>query len=469
MSTTKTTTAFIDTRRRVKRPVVLIVDDEEPVRRTLEIMLKDSYETVLAKDAGEALDCVRSRPVDMVLLDINMPHTDGLKAIDMLRDADKEVAILMLTATDSAKTAAVALKKGACDYILKPFEEEDILQRLKLCAGELEHKYSVNFPKDAHRDDFSLSEIITRSPRMQSVFEIIDKVSKTTASVFILGESGTGKELVARAIHSMSDRRGKPFVAINCGAVPSELMESEMFGHEKGSFTGAHARKIGKFEYADEGTVFLDEISDLKPSLQTKLLRVLQEKTFERVGGVLPVRVDIRIIAATNIDIKEAVRAGEFREDLFYRLKVVPIELPPLRERKEDIPILARHFLKNHSKKCGKHGIRISPAAMHNLLKYQWPGNIRELENFIERLVVLSRDGSEITCKDLPHEMLCKTAVLGNHEPTDFREACMEFERQYILKVLNSTMWNRKETAERLKIHRNTLLLKMRELGLKKN
>ncbi len=453
----------------MKKPVVLIVDDEEPVRRTIEVMLKDSYETMLAKDAAEALNCVRSRPVDMVLLDINLPQTDGLKAIDMLRDVDREVAILMLTATDSAKTAVAAMKKGACDYILKPFDEEDLLQRLKRCATELELKNSVNYLKDELRDEFSLSEIITRSPNMKSVFEIMDKVSKTPSSVLVLGESGTGKELVARAIHSMSERRDKPFVAINCGAVPSELMESEMFGHEKGSFTGAHARKIGKFEYADGGTVFLDEISDLKPSLQTKLLRVIQEKRFERVGGVVEVRVDVRIVTATNIDLNEAVKTGAFREDLYYRLKVVPIELPPLRERKEDIPLLTRHFLENLSRKCGKRGIRISPAAMHSLRRYQWPGNIRELENFIERLVVLAKDGSEITCKDLPHEMLCKTEPYGPGDSIDFRQACRAFERHYILKVLNSTMWNRKETAKRLNIHRNTLLQKMREMGIKRD
>jgi DNA-binding NtrC family response regulator len=451
-------------------PVVLVVDDDAGVRSSIGLILKDTYKTFLAKDATEAVDFVRSRPVDMILLDIALPDIDGLKTIDMIRETDKEVGILMLTASDSARQAVLAMKKGAFDYITKPFDEQDLLMRLKRCEEELDLKSKVTYLKQELEDEFSVSEIISKSPKMKRVFDIIRRVSNTSSSVLILGESVTGKELVARAIHSMSDRKDKPFVPINCGAIPSELMESEMFGYEKGAFTGAGSRKIGRFEYADGGTVFLDEIATLNISLQTKLLRVIQEKQFERVGGLSPINLDIRIISATNIDLQEAIRAGSFREDLYWRLKVVPIMLPPLRERKEDVPLLAGHFLKLHSMRSGKRDLRITDAAMDALKRYNWPGNIRELENFIERLVVLSKDNGEISTEDLPVEMFYRTGGAEGEagaDAQDFKDACRVFERHYIIGVLNSARWNRTEAAKRLKMHRNTLLMKMKHLGIK--
>jgi len=287
--------------------------------------------------------------------------------------------------------------------------------------------------------------------------------------VLITGESGTGKELVARAIQSKGHRKDKPFVAVNCGAIPAELMESELFGYEKGSFTGALSKKIGKFEYADGGTVFLDEVSTLPMHLQIKLLRVLQEKSFERVGSNHPIKVDIRVIAATNQDLEKEVRSGRFREDLYYRLKVVPIELPPLRDRREDIPLLIHHFFKRHAAAFNKPVPNISAEAINALRDFSWPGNVRELENLIERLVVLSKEGREITYYDLPVGMF--TTDLDGEPKTDaldFREAVESFERHYIIGMLNKTNWNKLEAARRMKVHRNTLQLKIKSLKIKK-
>jgi DNA-binding NtrC family response regulator len=456
--------------RSMRRPVVLIVDDEPLIRETLRLLLRDNYETVIARNGFEARSIVKTRPVDMVLMDLNLPGEDGLKILGSIKELDPEVRVVMLTATDSATKAVSALKGGAFDYITKPFEDEELLSTLARCSERIELENKVNYLKEELRERTGFSEIISNSPRMHQVFELIRKVSRSSSNVLVTGDSGTGKELVARAIHSMSSRADKPFVAVNCGAVPGDLMESELFGHEKGSFTGAHARKIGRFEYADGGTLFLDEVSTIPPGLQVKLLRVLQENAFERVGSNTTVKVDIRVIAATNIDLEEAVRAGTFREDLYYRLKVVPVHLPPLRERRDDIPLLARHFIEHHSKNCGKHVLGMTTEALNALKSYAWPGNIRELENLMERLVVLATDGTVIGYSDLPVGMFyTKTiddgAVMG--EPESLSDAVMDFERGYITGILNKTNWNRNKASREMKIHRNTLLLKMKTLGIK--
>src|SRR3990172_3408911 len=362
------------------RTIILIVDDDPSVRETLEIILGEHYETVSVSNGIEALEVVKSMPVDLILMDINLPHMDGFKAIEAIKEIDREMGVVVISATDSAKKAVEAIRCGAYDYIAKPFETDDLISTIK-----------------RYTDRLSLKR----------------------------GESGTGKELIARAIHRLSERKEKPLVAVNCGAVPSELMESELFGYERGAFTGAHATRIGKFEFADGGTVFFDEVATLPMHLQAKLLRVLQEKSFERVGGNREINVDIRVIAATNINLEEAVRRGRFREDLYYRLKVVPIELPPLRERKEDLPLLVEYFLQRHCKKCNKCIKGVSPAALAALTEYPWPGNVRELENLIERLVVLAKDGSEIAYEDIPVEIVCsKSDSLGSaYEIEDFRKA----------------------------------------------
>lgn len=451
----------------MRKQTVLVVDDDESVRVTLQALLQEFYDTMAAGNGVEALELVRSKPIDIVLMDINLPGIDGIKALELIKGFDPEIGVVMLSASDSAQQAVTALKKGAYDYITKPFDNEDLLSTLKRLADRSKLKNEVAFLKEELKNMSGEGEIVSRSPKMRKIFELIQKVANTSSNVLITGESGTGKELVARAIQSRGERKNKPFVAVNCGAVPSELMESELFGHEKGAFTGAYARKIGKFEYADGGTVFLDEISTLPMHLQIKLLRVLQEKSFERVGSNIPIKVDIRVIAATNVDLDKEVHEGRFREDLYYRLKVVPVELPPLRERKEDIPLLIHHFLEKNSRKFNKEVGGISADAINALMGYTWPGNIRELENLMERLVVLARDSQEIIYDDLPIGMFCVNDGQNAKEPKDFKEACKAFERHYIIGVLNKTNWNRMEAARSMKIHRNTLLMKMKDLGIK--
>ncbi len=448
-----------------RRHSLLIVDDEPFVKKTIRLLLRDHYETFDAQDGFEALETVRSRSIDLVLMDVILPGMDGLKTLEKIREVDGDMGVIMISACDSAQKAVAALRMGAYDYITKPFNNDDLLSTIKRCSERLNLENEVEYLKEELQTRSEYGDIISKSPKMKKVFELIKAVSNTSSSVLITGESGTGKELVARAIQSMGGRKNKPFVAVNCGAVPSELMESELFGHEKGAFTGAYTRKIGKFEYADGGTVFLDEVSTLPMHLQIKLLRVLQEKSFERVGSNIPIKVDIRVIAATNVDLENEVRKGNFREDLYYRLKVVPIKLPPLRERKEDIPLLVRHFLERHSGKCNKTIPGIKPDALAALCEYSWPGNVRELENFIELLVVLAKDGRVISYEDLPVFPI-DTKGHSLKENINFREACRSFERHYIVGVLNKTNWNRLEAAKKMKVHRNTLLMKMKSLGI---
>lgn len=454
--------------RAMKRPLVLIVDDDPILRRTLELLLRDSYDTASVKDGKEAVEAVRTQPIDMVLMDVKLPGMDGIRAMEMIREFDAEAGIVMISGLDSAQQAVSAMKKGAYDYITKPFDNDDLLLTLNRYFHGQTLKKEVDYLKEELKTKAGYGEIVSIGAAMREVFDFIEKVARTTSNVLITGESGTGKELVACAIHTVGDRKDKPFVAVNCGAVPSELMESELFGHEKGAFTGAHARKIGKFEYADGGTIFFDEIATLPMNLQVKLLRVLQEKRFERVGGNVFVSVDIRVIAATNADLLDAVKGGRFREDLYYRLHVVPIKLPPLRERREDIPLLVEHFIAKHSKKCNKAIGGISPEALNTLCGYLWPGNVRELENLVERLVVLGKDGVVIRYEDLPVGMhIFDRPGHSGDAPRDYREACRSFERYFILGVLNKTNWNRVKAADLMKIHRNTLLMKMKYLGIK--
>jgi DNA-binding NtrC family response regulator len=453
----------------MRKPIVLIVDDEPSVRETLEILLKDDYETVSVSNGMEAVEVVKTLPVDLVLMDINLPLMDGFEAFKMIKETETDTGVVVISASDSAQKAVHALKMGAYDYITKPFDTADLLTTLKRYTDRLGLKKEVSYLREELKNKLGYGEIISKTPVMEKVFELVQKVSPSSSSVLVTGESGTGKELIALAIHARSERCEKPFVIVNCGAIPSDIMESELFGHEKGAFTGAHARKIGKFEYADGGTVFLDEVATLPMTLQVKLLRVLQERSFERVGGNREIKVDIRVIAATNIDLDEAVRKGRFREDLYYRLKVVPIYLPPLRERKEDIGLLVEHFIGKHSKLCNRAIKGMSQEALMVLGDYPWPGNVRELENLVERLVVLAKDGSEITYEDLPVELFCTDRDWGfAGGENDFREACKAFERRYIIDILDKTNWNRGEAASLMKIHRNTLLLKMKELGIKK-
>ena len=452
----------------MSRPAILIVDDHADARELLERLLRDSYDTLTAKNGPEAVEIVGSNRVDIVLLDIKLPGMDGLEALERIKEVSPDLPVIMLSSADSAAKAVSSFKLGACDYITKSSSQDELLSIIKECILRSRINTEVVSLKEELQKRHVYAEIISRSPKMRRVFDMIERVGETSSSVLITGESGTGKELVARAIQSMGHRKDKPFVAINCGAVPFELMESDFFGHEKGAFTGAIGIKIGKFEYADGGTVFLDEISALPMPLQVKLLRVLQERSFERVGSHTPIKTDVRIIAATNIDLELAVNKGVFRDDLYYRLKVVPLDLPPLRERKEDVSILVDHFLKKHSEGCLKPIKGISAAALEALVEYSWPGNVRELENLIERLVVLAKPGAVIGYDDLPAVVFSAEAIgFERYSDTNLRDACRAFERRYILSALKRTNWNRSGAARQMKIHRNTLLQKMKSMGIK--
>ena len=388
------------------KPTILIVDDEPGACQSLEVILEDDYQTQCAASGVEALEILKKVPVDLVLLDVNMAEMDGLEVLRRIKAQDEEIDVIMVSALDLARQAVDAIKLGAYDYITKPYEPDNILSAVNRVVSNQRLRKELNFLRKEAEEFRGFSQIISQNKAMFELFELIRKVACTTTNVLISGESGTGKELIARSIHQQGNRKGRPFVAVNCAAIPSELMESEMFGHEKGAFTGAHARAIGKFEHANEGTLFLDEISTLRSDLQAKLLRVLQEREIERIGSNKPIKVDIRVISATNTDLGKAVLEGKFRQDLYFRLNVVPISIPPLRERKEDIPLLAKHFLNKFNLAFNKKIPGISEKALDALIRYHWPGNIRELENLVERMAVLSNGNEQIELSDIPLEIL---------------------------------------------------------------
>lgn len=377
----------------ISKKKILIVEDNEYVLGSIKALLsKEGYDVATATDGSAAIELFKKRQYDLVIADIKMPQMDGMELLQRLKSETPDISVIMMTAFGSIKNAVEAMKMGACDYITKPisseeiklviqkvFEKQDLITEVRTLREELEGRYK-------------LDNIIGKNQKMQELYDLILNVSSTDATVLIMGETGTGKELVARSIHFNSVRKNKPFVTVNCSAMPEALLESELFGHEHGAFTGAVKQKLGRFELANGGTIFFDEMGDLSPSIQTKLLRVLQEKEFERVGGNQTIKVDVRIIAATNKDLSTAIKQGTFREDLFYRINVIPIILPPLRERKEDIPLLAAHFLEKYCTILKK-GIRaISNDSMNAMISYNWPGNVRELENIIERAVIMAKN-----------------------------------------------------------------------------
>ena len=369
---------------------VLVVDDEKSMCDFLEIMLKkEGYQVRTTTDPREALELVEKEPFHLVLTDVRMPEIDGFQVLRRVKEVQPETLVIMITAYGSPEGAVEAMKQGAYDYITKPFRVDEVklvirkaLERYRLWEENIRLRQEVE-------GRYRFWNIIGKSPRMQQVFDLIEKVSQTKVNVLIVGESGTGKELVAKAIHYNSPRKGRPFVALNCAAIPETLLESELFGYVKGAFTGAATTKKGMLEVADGGTLFFDEVGDLPPLLQAKLLRVIQEREFKRLGGTSDIKVDLRIIAATNQNLEEKVKKKEFREDLYYRLNVIQIKLPPLRERKEDIPLLAQHFLAKYSRELGKKMDGFTPEAMELLLQYDYPGNVRELENILERCITL--------------------------------------------------------------------------------
>jgi len=452
---------------------ILVADDEQSMREFLDIMLKkEGYKVSLASNGEEVVKVVENDLFDLILLDIRMPKLDGISALKKIKANSPETIVIMITAYASADTAIKAMKEGAYDYITKPFKVEEIKLIIKNALEKKNLQKENTLLKQVVRNRYHFGNIIGQSPKMTVLYDLLEKVSPTKTNILITGESGTGKELVAKAIHYNSPRKEKPFVTLNCGAIPESLIESELFGHMKGAFTDAIATKKGLFEVADEGTIFLDEISELPLLMQVKLLRVLQDKEFKRVGGTEDIRVDVRIISATNKDLEEAVKEKRFREDLFYRLNVIQIKLPPLRDRKEDIQILANHFLKKYSEELSKSILRISPDAHQILLNYDYPGNVRELQNIIERAVALE-SSQELTLNNLSsylsEQPLLKKGPIDIEIPSegiDLEKMVEDLERTLLLKALDRTKGIKKKAAELLHINFRSMRYRLEKYGL---
>ena len=450
------------------RPVILVVDDDAGLRESFHLILEDQFEVIDAPDGPRALDACRTTNVDLVLLDIRLPDMDGIEVLERIKAIDEQIEVILVTAVKTVRTAVAAMKLGAFDYLTKPFEEDELFAVIRRALERRSLEREVVFLRSELERRHDTDAIVGDHPEMQRLARVVAQTARTTSSVLVSGESGTGKELIARAIHRQGPRRDKPFVAVNPAAIPETLIESELFGHEKGAFTGALQRKLGRFELADGGTLFLDEIGTLKPELQVKLLRVLQEREIERVGGTRTVKIDVRIIAATNVDLKAAIAHGAFREDLYYRLAVVPIHVPPLRDRRDDIPKLVDHFIRRYSREFTKPIHGIAADALAAMMEYSWPGNVRELQNIIERLVGLV-DGPEIGLGDLPLDLLLPDgrAKAIEADALPLKSASDEFERQIVLRVLERVRWNQSEAARILGLHRNSLKTKLERWKIK--
>ena len=454
---------------------ILIVDDEPAARYGLRRALEGRYRVLEADSAAAARSTMAADPPDLLLLDVVMAGEDGLAFLKWLRGEGQELPVLMVSALDTAKTAVEALRFGAADYLVKGFELEELRTRaanlLKLASLEEEN----NALRRRLATEGNFGQMIGRSAAMRRAFEMADRVATTDSTVLILGESGTGKDLLAQEIHARSPRNGKTYVAVNCAALPETLIESELFGYERGAFTGAAQQKKGRFEQAHGGTLFLDEIGDMNPVTQSKVLRALENRTVERLGGTQTIPVDVRVISATHRNLPFAIREGKFREDLFYRLRVVNIELPSLRAHKEDIPLLAQAFLQLHGTRLGR-SMGLSKDAMTVLERYDWPGNIRELKNAIERAMVLCRK-EEVGIGDLPEEVVKGTPILPKSgedgadlglSESDFRDAKRKFEIAYLRRQLAAHRWNISRTAATIGLHRQSLQERLRELGIRR-
>jgi DNA-binding NtrC family response regulator len=447
-------------------PVVLVVDDEPSVLETFETILEGKFEVLTARSGKEALDKIAQESINLVFLDIKMPDMDGMQVLRKIKEYDENLSVIMATVTDSARKAVEAMQLGACNYITKPFDVNEVIALAQKAIEQDKLLREVVYLR-SQREEIRFENIVGKSKKIREIFGIIEKVLKTDATVFISGESGTGKELIARAIHFNSPRKQKPFIPINCAGIPENLLESELFGHEKGAFTDATNQRLGMFELANEGTLFLDEISGLRLDVQANLLRALEEKEIRRLGGTKIIRVDVRIISATNIDLKQAVQEGKFRQDLYYRLNVVPIYLAPLRERKEDIPLLVDYFLQKYNQVFRKKIEGLTKESLGYLINYDWPGNVRELKNVIERLVALKDEGV-ITPKDLPFDIFIKSSLVKSFPAEGgLKEASKDFQKEYIEAVLERVGGNQVKAAKILGIHRNALFNKMKSLGLK--
>lgn len=454
---------------------ILIIDDEESIRDLLTDFLKNKgFEVVSAPNGMSGIALLKEEKFDLFLLDLMMPDMGGLDVLKELSFLRIDIPSIVITAFGTIQTAVDAMKLGAFDYITKPFILDDMFIAINraLNVSRLQHE-NIRLKKQLKKE-YGFHRIIGKSPQIQCVIKFIEKIADTDSTVLITGESGTGKELVAKTLHYYSSRSQKPFIPLNCAAIPKDILESEIFGHEKGAFTGAINTRIGRFELANMGTLFLDEIGEIAPSIQAKLLRVLQEREFERVGGIKTIKVDVRIIAATNKDLEKAVKEGSFREDLYYRLQVIPLHLPPLRKIKEDIPLLIEHFLAEISKRKKKEPPNLSSEMVECLLNYNWPGNVRELENLIERLIIL-KEGEVVTPRDLP-DRFQSIGTLPSHISTktytlpasgvDINTLLDEIERSMILQALYTAGGVKSKAASLLGLNRTTLIEKMKKKAI---
>jgi len=456
------------TRRRV-----LVVDDEAGVRESLRLVLRDKYDVSVAESGEEALRRAVSEAFDAVLLDLVMPGLDGMAVLERIKGQRPELPVVIVTATRTVKTAVTAIKLGAFDYLEKPFD----LDELRIVLANATRTSALQREVDELRAEvgrrYQLGNIVGRSEAMQIVFRTVSQVAPLKTTVLITGESGTGKELIAKALHYQSPRASRTMTAINCAAIPEHLLESELLGHERGAFTGADSRKLGQFELAHQSTIFLDEIAELQPAMQAKLLRVIETGQFMRVGGVKPIEVDVRIVAATNQDLNQAISTGAFRADLYYRLNVVTLHLPPLRERRHDLALLIKHFTQAKAAELGVKERAFLPEAIDHLLRYRWPGNVRELENLIERLLVLS-DFGPVRAEELPEVVRqSPTSAAGGNIRGEvllgirtLSDAVDEFERQIIVEALHQSEFNQTRTAERLGTTRRILKYRIDKLGI---
>lgn len=452
---------------------LLVIDDEAEIRESLEILLTAEGYAVEGADSGNAgLKRLREKTFDAVLLDVMMPGKNGLEVLSEIRAADRELAVLMITAFGSVENAVAAIKAGANDFITKPWDNDKLLIDIDNCVRNRQ-LYLENLQlKRALKERYNFPNIVGKSDRMIKIFDLVAQVAPSRSTVLVQGESGTGKELIAKAIHTMSTRADRPFVPVNTGSLPADLLESNLFGHEKGAFTSAIAAKKGLFEIADTGTIFFDEIGLVGLETQAKLLRVIQEREFMHLGGVETIKVDVRIIAATNEDLRGLVSQGKFREDLFYRLNVINVQLPPLRERKEDIPLLVEHFIQKYCADNAKPAIRFTPEAMKALMDHNWPGNVRELENAVERAVVLST-GEWVHVSLLP-ETIFESGAPGTRmlrsvplkENATLFEILDAVERQVILETLEKNAWSQTNASERLGVPLSTLNQKIKRLNI---
>jgi len=444
-----------------KRPTILVVDDENGVRQSFKMVLKDGYDVLLAATGEEAIGILTATTADLILLDIRLPDIDGLDLLGKLKELDPNTEIIMVTAVKEIQSAVKAIKLGAYEYVVKPFSVDEVLTIIERALEKGRLVKEVTYLRTELERYKPFERMVGKDRKMRDIFDLISTISESDGTVLIQGESGTGKELVARAIHNRSPRKNLPFVVINCAAIPSSLMESELFGYYKGAFTGASRTTMGKLEIADGGTVFLDDVNTLDFKMQAKLLRAIQEKELERLGGTKVIKVDVRFLAASNKDLNKLVSEEQFREDLYYRLNVFPVNLPPLRDRRGDIPLLLNHFLERHSKKTGRPTKTFSEKAMNSLMRYDWPGNVREIENLVERMATITKK-MVIDVED----MSSPKAGLGEFKGIELKDAVKAFEKKYISEVLHEADGSRKRAAEALGIHRNTLLMKMSDLGI---